>query len=901
MAELVSIRPELDDNLICLINEMVSIPSTKRPQTMQEIVDRLTPYTATADLASLVTEYFRWNSKKSPAVESVIAPPITVSTEKATRALVSPIESKTSANKNGMPVEPVRKSHWFWTAGIAATVFSIAFGYWFWPADESGKNPPVTIVPPQITTGDLELVPEGEIAVKLLSDGAVFATNRNTGETSTVMNGINAMEPGTYSIFVEGPEDFKPLDEIQIVKGAKRKQSLTTSLTKQFAFPTIPEEAEASATYKGTLSHAGWPDKKEVPFQMRLHVLSIEERAGSPKFAWLKMDTTTHHAEGDYSETGYLKINVDRWKSENFLEVADGFVRARGDAISQLAQDRASGSNRDGLVVPFLKERDWLREIASDALPEHRLSLHDFIALFFGDASVRAATESIRELRPRLLISGQRNAWLESFNDSFGGGVSCYVASSRTREADRQTPGYSMARRKAEPFGFVSMEAKIPSLKATCAITTSSPAKVDMSELEWTKKECINPEDWSSRNQFWSLAGLPSKEGETTWQGSIEITGSPRQIVRATARALGTESSNNRTFRWIEIEVSSTLENGENEHWESARLLVDENEYRDFGKFEAKNGWLSFGDKKTVFALPENRDLTEIIKERMMLFESPNFRRFSVIDAMAMLFDAEFIPQSMMSVLRKEIFVDRVGLNPKRTSVSIPFGSTPTVQGELWESPKGVPFEYKIYRTSNVLFNFVSVSLERSPLAKIALAIKNPGPQNHSKQPSAMNPMTLIQWQAETQRRVKEAIKPNWRVWTWNHSEMKFMAWAEFGGTLGAGKIDDRSKRDILLRARNGKEIRVPCNALSDDDWNWARKGREWNAMSLDKQYNLVDVLGEKIHRQQGEGKMHEHDFESLTDDEKSWIKLLRSAIKEKYNPNVQIPEWLDFAPYIRK
>ena len=190
------------------------------------------------------------------------------------------------------------------------------------------------------------------------------------------------MEPGTYSITVEGPEDFKPLDPIQIVKGANRKQSLTTSLTTEFAYPPIPEKAEAYATYKGTLWHAGWPDKKEVSFQMRLHVLSLEEREGSPKFVWLKMDTTTHHASGDYSETGYLKINVDRWKSEKFLEVAEGFVRARGDAISQLAQDRASGSNQDGVVVRFLKERDWLREIASNELPPHRLSLNDFIGDF---------------------------------------------------------------------------------------------------------------------------------------------------------------------------------------------------------------------------------------------------------------------------------------------------------------------------------------------------------------------------------------------------------------------------------------------------------------------------------------------------------------------------------------
>ena len=464
-----------------------------------------------------------------------------------------------------------------------------------------------------------------------------------------------------------------------------------------------------------------------------------------------------------------------------------------------------------------------------------------------------------------------------------------------------------MARRKAEPFGFVSMEANIPSLlKATCAITSSGSATVDKNELERAKQDCIDPEDWSRRNQFWSLAGLPSKEGETTWQGSIEIDGSPRQIVRATARALGTESLNNRPYRRIEIEVSSTLDQGENEHWEAAGLLVDEKQYLDFGKLEAVSSWLSFGDKKTVFSLPENLDLTEIIKERMILFDSPNFRRFSVIDAMAMLFDARFKPQSPMSLLRKEIFVDRVGLNPKRTLVPIELGLTRPVQGERYESPKGVPFEYDIRRTSHVLFDFTSVSLERRPQAKLSLAIKNPGPQNPSKQPSAMNPTTLVQWQGETQLRVKEAIKPNWRVWTWNDSGMQLMAWAEFGGTMGAGKFDDRSKRDVLLRARNGKEIRVPCNALSDADWEWARKGRMWkgtNPQSVNTQYNLVEDLGHSI-RLQGVASKKPYDlvnFSKLAPEDQTWIESLRSAGKRKYTINEQIQEWLDFAPYIRK
>ena len=169
-----------------------------------------------------------------------------------------------------------------------------------------------------------------------------------------------------------------------------------------------------------------------------------------------------------------------------------------------------------------------------------------------------------------------------------------------------------------------------------------------------------------------------------------------------------------------------------------------------------------------------------------------------------------------------------------------------------------------------------------------------------------MNPRTLAEWQAETQLRVKEALKPNWRVWTWNHSGMQFMAWAEFGGTMGAGKFNDLSKRDVLLRARNGKEIRVPCNALSDADWEWARKGRMWkgtNPQSVNTQYNLVEDLGHSI-RLQGVASKKPCDlvnFSKLAPEDQTWIESLRSAGKRKYTINEQIQEWLDFAPYIRK
>ncbi len=376
--------------------------------------------------------------------------------------------------------EPTRTFHWIWPVLGIVTFSFLAWGYPWRVGPEDGP-PPSFVSPPAPIIGYLDVAPDGEIPAQLLSDGSVIATNKETKTKHILIYGSNQLAEGTYRITVAGPEDFKPLDDIEIAKDSTSRLNLTISLTKPFASPTIPEEPGASGLNRGSLWHAGWPDKEkeEVRFEMRLHVLSLVRQEGSPNSVWLKMDTTTHYASGDYSETGYLKINMDRWTSETILDVSEGYVRASGEAISQIVQDRLSGSNQHGLVVPFAKEQDWLREIAPEALPEQRLSLHDFIALFFGDYTVSAATAAIRELRPNLLKAGERNAWIESVQDGFGGGVACYVASSRKRDDDRETMGYMMARRKAEPFGIVSMEANIRSLRAKCAITVSGQAPVD--------------------------------------------------------------------------------------------------------------------------------------------------------------------------------------------------------------------------------------------------------------------------------------------------------------------------------------------------------------------------------------------------------------------------------------
>ncbi len=915
LADLSSVRPDIDTTLLALIRDMTSVASNGRPSSMSDVANRVQPYTSSSDLASLVAQYFNWNSKKTPPNGAVVAPPIMVDAVTAAVSqtdIQSPrplkladLESPATAQRSGSSGLPGRTIG-YWAVGVltAALCLTIAFSkYYPWPKPDEGirvEAPPV-VIPPAEETGELELLPEGEIAEQLLADGGVLATNLQSQETTMLVSGANSLKPGTYTITIDGPEDFRTHDNIRIVADAKRKHRLTTSLTKPFAYPTIPDEVGTFAVYKGTLWHVGWPEKKELAFQLKLQVLSTEELVGKPKFVWLKIDATTQHAVSAYTETGYLKINLERWNIETFLEIEEGYVRASGGMISPLVEQQTPNSKDNGLIVPFAKDRDWLLEIAPHAMPEHRLSLHDFLALFFGDDSIRAATETIRELRPRLLTSGNRNSWIESFQDSFGGGVPCYVASSRQRETDRQALGYLMARAKSEPFGFVRMEARMPSLRATCAITSSGPIKVDKNELLLVQRNCIDPKDSPERRQFWSIVALPTKIGETVWHGSIETGHGFKEFVEITARTHGAETVNNRQHRWISLEISSILDSGEDVHWEAAHLLVDEEEYQNFGRFRAKRGWLSYSNNKTVFSLPEDGDLSAIREHRMMLFDSPNLKRFGVVDCLALLFDAEFTPNSEFTIVRKEIALESIGFSATRSSVPITLESSPAVQGELWGYPAANTFEQKIRRSPHILFDVVDLTL-RKDSTKVSLAIKSTNVPNSENTAGSLAVAVFEDRSQLTQGRIETLQSPNWRIWTWIDSGKTYRAWAEFGGTIGVGAIDNRQKREVLLRARDGQEIIVPCTNLVDADWDWAQKGRVWKDSKGNQtpQYNLVEDTGEHIVLQMFNGDRIRRIFESLPNDEKNWVESLRLAKKRKGAANEQTDKWLKFAAEIR-
>jgi hypothetical protein len=631
--------------------------------------------------------------------------------------------------------------------------------------------------------------------------------------------------------------------------------------------------------------------------------MNLEQLDSGVPTLWLKIEVTTQHASGDYAETGYLQIDENRWREENRFEVIEGYVRASGTAFTPY--DKSSGSNT--MVVPFDSEVDQLKRVAGEAIPSERLSIQDFLCLFFGDERMAAAAEPIRKLRAELAKSGDRHTWIGPVTGSKGD-VPCYIVSSRSRHASLHLPGYFMARNKSEPFGFVRLEANTRMLKALCVSkSTGTGAALNWdSELQRLKKDLLAPRTKVESKLAWHQSSIPAEPAMTKWRGTIMLDGQRKQMLQITAMALDTEECDDAICRWIELEVSNALDGGQDSHWEAARLLVDEKRYRDLGILDIKTGWLAFGDREHVFRFPEDRDLTEISEQRLVLFEDPKFMRFGVVDVLSMLFDADCSPRSPLSVLRNSMPGYRQGQSPERSAVRITLPDGDPIPGESWDSPENSPVKYRIRKSNRIPFNLVDVSFDLAPKANIVLEIREHVSLMDRKYKSLLDSKEALMTREEnTLNRLKDEEKINSRVWTWEHQGRTFKAYAEYGGTATwLDKINDTSNVTVILRDKRGREILVPSAALSSDDWNWARNGRHWDAFkgkNNEPQQRLLiqDKNTSLVFQQRLSDKLETRSYDSLEGSDKKWVGALRNSRKVK-DFKVSPEDWLDFAPYIR-
>ncbi len=471
----------------------------------------------------------------------------------------------------------------------------------------------------------------------------------------------------------------------------------------------------------------------------------------------------------------------------------------------------------------------WLK------LPENRLSIHDILVLFFGCEDISAAQQSFRDLRKVLGTEPEsRYVWLGT-GKSGKGEVDCYVVSSRKQAESIDGFGFTMQRCKDEPFGFLLLQAKTPSIDAFCQIKKSgdlqiSPERLErLGSLHLIESPLVEPELGPipeplhpSTQMAMDKAIIPLEPMMTKWIGTI-THGKRIETLKASVSMLKRERGIGlRGIRvcLLEVEVNSNL-NG-SDHWEKAYLYIDSSAYEKERQFKIRQGWIAFDDQSNMFYLPPNGDLNSIIDARLQRQSKTSFDRIGVADVLSMLFDAELKPQSSIGVLRESIaglFLDI----PRSTEPgSFDTKGGETIRGALWtRSSLLLGSEYSILRSDDVPFSFGRVHVKVPLFPEIYLEVDSYSPID------AGNRGLHSELYETAQRNLDKfgaKARVNWRVWTWEHAGTTYKLWAEFGGKLEYG-----GSIFVALINKDQRTVRVPYSDLSDADRNAIELGRIWD------------------------------------------------------------------------
>lgn len=966
--------PAMPSDLLQLLKSMIATSPKDRPRSMRDVVARMAAFTTGSNLRKLVESY---QSKMLQAAscssnEAVIPPPIQseLTTDKD-RKQQETNDVKASTIHHGSSVNRMKKPSGLFTksenqkrkrAGLAAAAVllialpPVVYSVSPWgpfsttliatregedelpfktPLSASsaietipGTQPNMAAVRDAngntITTdttqdvqnmGSIDIVVTDDIPRQLLRDGRVQIENLPNQTRYTLEAGLNQLPPGKYRILIDGPEEFENIEDVSIANGSPRKLNLSAVLRQPFQYPKIPDQVGAFCVYYGTIEHMGLPDKAKIPYTLRLKVLGTEggsTTGGSSK--WLLVEILTQHPTGDLIEKGYLKIDNETWESDKHLKVNEGWVVASSNIISQYMQEYYPNANTQDLVVPFDRNEDLLKTRGSSVLPQTRISLHDFLVLFFGDETILAAHDSIKKLRPEMPNMGERHSWLDTI-DAGKGPQECYVVSSKKRPADFSNgmPGFMMARNKQATFGFVELRVVSPILTANCVVKNAEIAKVDPSELQQQltkiRASAIPANAPPILVGRFDLATLPENGASATWSGRVTVGSGSPQTINATVKVLGNEIFDGKNGRWIHLELDSRFDDALGSNWESAYLLIDEDAFRNH-KFQLLKGWIAAQDNANVFAIPSNLDIDALSDERIALLNQSGLKLLGTPEILSMLFNADFTPRSQLTLLRNQIGAAIGGGMRRVTLGQKTLKSGLSIKTQTWEPPKNSNVAYSFVRSKETPFEIVDAHLDLLLPIKVDIDFfLNSCEQTQEATPFAQNfnEAAWINKAQETKARVEKVLEePNWRVWEWSRQGKVLKVYAEFCGILekNGAKLTLRrgNNETVLLKNRAGNLLQIPCNILSDDDRKFIDQGRFWKtALSENKQFHLSEMKHPKIElRSLKTNNPHTFSVSSLGVEDKNWVLQLHQTDWDPSATNRSLKDEFQFADYVR-
>lgn len=922
--DLMSIRPDVSPELNSLVYKMISIEPAERPRSMQDVERLFQAFANDADLPSLVAEYYRWGNRSGQPTHSrqlgLVPPPV----------------------QSGH-VFPHRQAPTSWPTRIAVAsvtallAFIVGLGTYDWriraePSDIAEAAPEVGdpandfVEPILPTMGTVKPQPHGDVASQLLTEGRICLVSDETNERFTLGPSELQVPLGKYTLEFDSPVQLEEEGQpVEVFASTTNQLNLRATLTCTFQFPTLPSIPGTYASYYGTIWLEGWEKDASTAYELSLEILPGND-VEIGRTRWLKL--VANLPKEDYSETAYLQIDEPRWLRERRIEIVEGFVQPHGRAVTRYRESLPEEWKRKSFVFPLEVEKDHIASIAELDLPEKRISVQDFLTLFFGANNVTAASELIRNLRQDLASPGSRNAWLADV-DNGTGPVSCYMVSSRQKTDPLDAYGYSMARRDDELYGFVQLEVRMPQIVATCMLKNQSKQAWDdlldhRIAVDKFRSAVINPEELPAKElrnnpeelQSWELPNhssiasnyrfdlsvMPDEPSSVAWRGSI-ARGSRKEDLEVTASMLWQGEVDGQKSRWLELEVESTLEG--RIHWEGARLLVDSEAYDSRQKFKVLQGWVAFDEPGNVYLFPPNGDLGTLVDDRLQRQSATQFDRIGIVDVLAMLFDADLQPKSTIGTLRARLAgilagADRTCIVEKRKNTKLGF-----IECDVWRPPILSLVQYEFFRNADVPFGFVAVSLQVPLTVDIGLEAYYHGPIDSTDDSIFGSTKALSDAVIKNQKRIKANDLPNWRVWNWTHKAVDYKVWAEFAGEIDPGINAANPKFVVLANAAN-KTIRVPYSDLSPEDRAFVDQGHVFAStpkgavqqkILQDNEQTGILTLSYRW-RTNANRVTGYYQLASMVEEDRRWIYRLRSVKRNPQTLEQVVRNWEDFVSY---
>lgn len=542
--ELADARSDVPPALWRLLRQMLAVRRENRPASMHEVAQTLATWCQGADPTELLKRSGRRQNGKDESRSEVVndeemldvlarsRPPIREDAQvqrptipgsdrssdkvRTRTSMVAPLRPtphlpSVAPKAHTTPLQNIWQTSHFSFAGIAIfLICPLLGGAAYWAADQHPPRSALTPPPlPAIVTAESD----NPLIQGLLrtNDLQLVAAD---GQRFVLREGANTLPPGQYDLVCKASELLLATESVTLTSGETESLALRQQPISMIV-PQIRDEEGHVTSYKGDLWYEPLSKNQRKYFDISFVTMGDED-VGDDRCRWLKITIVQACNIGSYTETGYVLIDMGRWRQSQQLGIKRGWVFGSSASIRERLKELHPEGSIVSLVTQFDGQRDTLLELAGHygiMIPENRLSLHEALVLLFDDLEISAVHPAVSMARKIVSAQGERMFTRQELVGPFGSIPTLAISMTAN-----QRPLYKFYRNDTVvPFGFAQIDVthqlfdshlKVVSYGRNNRMTSELPT-----ELEWqvlVKQLPLLPRQMSP-----ATPGAPPKERAT--------------------------------------------------------------------------------------------------------------------------------------------------------------------------------------------------------------------------------------------------------------------------------------------------------------------------------------------------------------------------------------------------